>query len=91
LAVWLSLILRRRAAPLPLWGGPAAGGAAYFLAYLYLRLFSQYFLAPADLIALLCTGRLAILSWEKNYLWRRYSLDTHRLAAKCSSFCCKYI
>jgi len=58
------LILRRRLAPLPLWDGLALGGAAYFTAYLYLRICSAYFLAPVDLIAVLYVGRFAILSLQ---------------------------
>jgi hypothetical protein len=65
------LILCRRAILLPLWDGLAVGGVAYFLAYLYLRIFSEYFLAPVDLIALLYIGRFAVLSWEKPHLWRK--------------------
>jgi hypothetical protein len=42
-----------------------------FPAYLYLRLFSEYFLAPVDPIAVLYTGRFAVLSWEKTQLWRK--------------------
>ncbi len=57
------LILRRRVPPLPLWDGLALGGVACFTGYLYLGMFSAYFLAPVDLIAVLYVGRLAILSW----------------------------
>jgi hypothetical protein len=59
------LILRRRAAPSLLWDGLALGGVACFLGYFSLRLYSSYYLAPVDLIAVLYVGRFAILSWEK--------------------------
>ena len=63
------MILRHRLAPLLLWDGLAAGGAAYFLAYIYLGMFSVYYTAPVDLIAVLYVGRFAVLAWEK-MLWR---------------------
>jgi hypothetical protein len=59
------LILRHRVAPVLLWDGLAFGGVAWFLAYLYLGLFSTYYLAPVDFIAVLYVGRFAVLSWEK--------------------------
>ena len=62
------LILRRRVQPLPLWDGLALGGVAYFMAYLYLGMFSGYYLAPVDLIAVLYVGRFAILSWGQRSL-----------------------
>jgi len=58
------LILRQRTVPALLWDGLAFGGVAYFLAYLALRLFSAYYLAPADLIAVLYVGRFTALSWR---------------------------
>jgi hypothetical protein len=70
-AARLYLVLRRRAPLLPLWDGLAVGGVAYLLAYVYLRLFSVYYLAPVDLIALLYAGRFAVLSWEKAHFLRR--------------------
>lgn len=63
------LILRHRAAPSLLWDGLAFGGVAYFSAYLWLSIFSIYYLAPVDLIAVLYVGRLAVLSWEKMRSW----------------------
>jgi len=65
------LILRHRAAPLLLWDGLAFGGVAYFLAYQVLRIFSAYYLAPVDLIAVLYVGRFAVLSWEKMRSWSK--------------------
>jgi len=56
------LILRRKVMPWPLWDGLALAGVGYFAGYLALRLQSAYYLAPADLIAVLYLGRLAILS-----------------------------
>src|SRR5215471_12176831 len=65
------LILCHRAAPLLLWDGLALGGVAYFLAYQVLRIFSAYYLAPADLIAVLYVGRFVLLSWEKMWSWSK--------------------
>src|SRR6266404_6127674 len=47
-----------------LWDGLAFGGAAYFLAYLYLSIFTIYYLVPVDLIAVLYVGRFVVLSWK---------------------------
>jgi hypothetical protein len=63
------LILCRRVVPLLLWDGLAIGGVTCFLAYLYLRIFGIYFLAPVDLIAVLYVGRCAVLSWKKMRFW----------------------
>ena len=65
------LILRHRVAPLLLWDGLAFGGVACFLAYLYLSMFSTYYLAPVDLIAVLYVGRFAVLSWKKMRSWAK--------------------
>ena len=63
------LIFRHRAEPVLLWDGLALGGTACFAAYLYLRIFSAYYLAPVDFIAVLYLGRLAILS-ERQWRWQ---------------------
>lgn len=63
------MILRHRVAPLLLWDGLAAGGAVYFIAYVYLGMFSIYYTAPVDLIAVLYVGRFAVLSWKKMLWW----------------------
>ena len=63
------LILRRRVAPLLSWDGLAFGGVTCFLAYLYLSMFSTYYLAPVDLIAVLYVGRFAVLSWKEMRSW----------------------
>jgi hypothetical protein len=65
------LILRGRAAPLPLWDGLALGGVACFVAYLYLRLSQPWYSAPVDLIGMLYLGRLAVLSLESTRSWRK--------------------
>jgi hypothetical protein len=65
----LFTILWHRAAPLLFWDALAAGGVACFLGYLYLRMFSGYYLAPVDLIAVLYVGRIALLSWKKMPSW----------------------
>ncbi len=67
----LYLILWRGSAPLLLWDGLAAGGAAYFLAYLYLSMFRLYYLAPVDLIAVLYIGRFVVLSWKRIPTWNK--------------------
>jgi hypothetical protein len=43
----------------------ACGGVAVFAAYLYLGLFSAYYLAPVDFVAVLYIGRLAFLRWPR--------------------------
>jgi hypothetical protein len=58
------LILRRKVAPSPLWDGLALAGIGYVAGFLSLRMYSEYYLAPVDLIAVLYLGRLAILSME---------------------------
>ena len=58
------LILRRKVVASPLWDGLALAGLGYFAGYLALRLYSAYYLAPVDLIAVLYLGRLAIMSME---------------------------
>jgi hypothetical protein len=65
------LILRRKVAPSPLWDGLALAGIGGFVGYLCLRVYSAYYLAPVDLIAVLYVGRLAILSMEKMSLGTR--------------------
>ncbi len=65
------LILRHRVAPLLLWDGLAFGGVACFLSHLYLSMFSTYYLAPVDLIAVLYVGRFAVLSWKKMRSWSK--------------------
>jgi hypothetical protein len=65
------MILRHRAPPVLLWDGLAAGGVACFLAYIYLGMFSVYYTAPVDLIAVLYVGRFAVLSWTKMPPWRK--------------------
>lgn len=59
------LILRRKVAPLLLWDGLAIGGVACFVAYLRLRMYGAYYLAPVDLIAVLYVGRFVFLAWGK--------------------------
>jgi hypothetical protein len=63
------VIFGRRAASEPLWDGLAFGGLGYFLAFHYLGIFTNYYLAPVDVIAVLYVGRLAIFSWKKIRSW----------------------
>jgi hypothetical protein len=65
------LILHYKAAPSLLWDGLAVGGVAYFFAYLFLGIFTPYYLAPVDLIAVLYVGRFAILSWPSMRAWSK--------------------
>jgi hypothetical protein len=74
------LILRQQVPPSRLWDGLAFGGVCFFLGYLYLRLFSTYYLAPTDLIAVLYLGRLVVLSWKDMQLWTRAATVTVTLA-----------
>jgi hypothetical protein len=67
----ICLILRGRAAASPLWDGLAFGGVLYVFAYYYLGIFNAWYLAPADLIAVLYVGRLAVLSWKKMGSWNK--------------------
>ena len=59
------LIFCRRLQPLFLWDGLACGAMAYYAGFFFLHMVSDYYLAPADVIAILYTGRLVFLSWEK--------------------------
>jgi hypothetical protein len=74
LAVWallavvlvrIVLILVRKVTPSVFWDGLAIGGVGYFTGYLYLHMYSAYYLAPADLIAVLYLGHLAFLSADR--------------------------
>jgi hypothetical protein len=65
------MILCRRTTPVPLWDGLAFGGVGCFLAYLYLGMYQNYYLAPVDLIAVQYVGRFAILSWERIGPWSK--------------------
>jgi hypothetical protein len=73
LAVWIFVavvsvrivwILRRRVTPSLFWDGLALGGLGYVAGYLYLQMYTVYYLAPVDLIAVLYLGRWAVLSME---------------------------
>ncbi len=57
-------IYQRRIAPSPFWEGLAYGGVTYFIAFCWLRIYSVYYLAPTDVIAVLYLGRLVFLSWR---------------------------
>ena len=65
------LILRCRRVPWLLWDGLACGGVAWVLGYLTLSMYSGYYLAPADLIAVLYVGRVVLLSWKKTPFWSK--------------------
>jgi len=68
------MILRRRVAPSPLWDGLAIGGLAYLSAYFCLGIFSAYYLAPVDLIAVLYVGRFTVRSWRQFNLVRKIAV-----------------
>ena len=67
-------ILRQGVSPSPFWDGLAVGGLTYFTAYLCLRMYSAYYLAPVDVIAVLYVGRFAVLSWGKTHLWSKVAV-----------------
>jgi hypothetical protein len=67
-------IFLRKVRPIPFWDGLAFGGVAYMASYVYLRLYSNYYWAAVDLIAVLYLGRFAILGWEQRKLAGRLSL-----------------
>jgi hypothetical protein len=66
--VRIYLILRDRIEASPLWDALALGGVACFIAYVYLGIFAQYYLAPVDLIAVLYVGRFAIFLLMETHL-----------------------
>lgn len=68
------LIWKRRIMPSPFWEGLAYGGLAYFAGFLGLGMFSAYYLAPVDVIAVLYLGRCAILSWGNQRLGSRIAV-----------------
>jgi hypothetical protein len=59
------LVLFHQTAALLLWDGLAVGGVACFFGYIFLSMFSGYYLAPVDIIAILYVGRFALLSWKE--------------------------
>ena len=61
------LIWKHRIRPSPFWEGLAYGGLAYFAGFLCLGMFSAYYLAPVDVIAVLYVGRCVILSWANQH------------------------
>jgi hypothetical protein len=63
------LILRRMVAPSLLWDAGAAGCTVCLAAYLCLRMYSSYYLAPIDLFAALYVGRFAVLLWGGMHSW----------------------
>jgi hypothetical protein len=70
------LVLRDRTAPWMLWDALAFGGVAWFFAYLYLSMYSAYYLAPVDLIAVLYVGRFVLLSWKNTRSWSKVAALT---------------
>jgi hypothetical protein len=57
-------ILRRKVVPALLWDGLGLAGVSCLAGYLILRMNSAYFLAPADIIAVLYLGRFTVLSMK---------------------------
>ena len=57
-------VLRGKLVPVLLWDGLALGAVGCLTGYLILRMNAGYFLAPADIIAILYLGRLAVLSMK---------------------------
>ncbi|HEY3840393.1 MAG TPA: hypothetical protein VGL72_27665 [Bryobacteraceae bacterium] len=62
--VRLYRVSRGAAIPELLWDGLACGALTYFAAYLGMGMVSEYYLAPADLIAAFYLGRVVCLSWR---------------------------
>jgi hypothetical protein len=69
------LILLDRVAPSLLWDGLAFAGVTYFVAYQVLAMFTAYYLAPVDVIAVLYVGRLIMLSWGKMLSWSKVAIS----------------
>ncbi len=67
-------ILRGQTAPELLWDGLAVGGLSCFAGYLILRMYSAYYLAPVDLIAVLYLGHLTLPSIKSTALVTRFGL-----------------
>ena len=67
-------ILCGKVRPIPYWDGLALGGVACMASYVCLKMYSSYYLAAVDLVAVLYLGRFAILNWEKTKLAGRLSL-----------------
>jgi hypothetical protein len=74
------LIMRDRTTPWLLWDGLAVGGVACFLGYQILHMFSSYYLAAVDLIAVLYVGRVALLSWGNMRRWSQLTVAMLALA-----------
>ncbi len=74
------LILRQWAVPWLLWDALALGGVACFLAYHRLHMFTAYYFAPVDFIAILYVGRFTVLSWEKMRSWSKSAAVTLAIA-----------
>jgi hypothetical protein len=58
-------ISRGMIAPSVFWDGLALGGVAYFIAFCFLSMYNDYYMAPVDVIAVLYLGRLVFLSWKE--------------------------
>jgi hypothetical protein len=63
------LIFRHLRLPWLFWDPLALGGVAWFLAYVRLSMFTAYYMAPVDLIAVLYVGRTVFLSWRESRPW----------------------
>lgn len=64
-------ILRRRVQPSLLWDGLALGAVCFYAGYCALRMYSAYYLAPVDCIAVLYLGHGLSRSWSKLGAWTR--------------------
>jgi hypothetical protein len=60
----------------PMWDSLAAGAAAYYFSMIALRIYSAYYMAPADFIAFLYVARLASIALQKNQRIVSYALAT---------------
>lgn len=65
--VWrLIAIARGKSSPSLMWDCLAIGGVLYCMAFLCLRIFAVYYLAPVDVIGILYLGRLILLSPKRH-------------------------
>jgi hypothetical protein len=73
------LIIRYKVVPSLLWDGVAVGGLAFFLGYQFLYLFSAYYMAPVDVLAVLYLGHLVISSWKRMPNWGKVATSSMAL------------
>jgi hypothetical protein len=80
------LIIRYKVVPSLLWDGVAVGGLAFFLGYQSLHLFSAYYMAPVDVLAILYLGRLVMSSWKRMPNWGKMATSSVALFIALQNF-----